>query len=47
MKKLDILYTNKLIDYAKVQNVKASYLGHLKHGSCKQLVKDYLGIYYN
>lgn len=45
MKKIDFLYTNNLIDYAKVQNIKASYLGHLKHGDCKQLVNRHLGIY--
>lgn len=45
IKKIDFLYTNNLIDYAKVQNIKASYLGHLKHGDCKQLVNRHLGIY--
>ena len=45
MKKIDFLYTNNLIDYAKVQNIKANYLGHLKHGDCKQLVNRHLGIY--
>lgn len=40
MRKLYINYNNELVNYDELRSIRDSYLGHLKYGSCKQLIDN-------
>lgn len=39
MKKIHILYDNNKLTLQEFKNIESSYIGHLKHGNCKTLMK--------